>query len=51
MKKDSKDVFGSAATQREKQEMEDRFNTSRTPRERADMEKKVERRSMRKGKR
>jgi len=51
MKKDSKDVFGSAATQREKQEIEDRFNTSRTPRERADMEKKVERRSMRKGKR
>jgi hypothetical protein len=51
MKKDSKDVFGSAATEREKKEMGDRFGASRTPRERADMEKKVERRAMRKAKR
>ena len=51
MKKDDKDVFGSAATEREKKEMGDRFGASRTPRERADMEKKVERRAMRKAKR
>jgi hypothetical protein len=51
MKKDDKDVFGSKATTREKEEMERTFGATKTPRERAAMVKEIERRSTRKAKR
>jgi hypothetical protein len=51
MKGEEKSVFGSKATQREKEEMGRVFGATKTPRERAAMVKQIERRSERKGKR